>query len=541
MKVSSSPSSPFAVGARATTALSLCAVIFTLLLVGIAATDLVPLGATKVVLYEQGSLQSPLRALWGLIPLLAMVLVVRGPAYSLWQISQPESELESVGETGAVVVSRGKEVKLLLALWLATFASANAVMLMHPMGWAYPATLVVNPASNSYFSTALHQSDYGALLRDYPRAMTGFVSHAQTQSAGPVVFSHAATVLARTSPLTPVLADTLLALSPGISADALARYCRIWEPNVGESDVRAALCVALLMMAIASLSVVPIYLLGKWINSPGAGLCAALGLSVLPSFVLFSPSFDQMYPLVTATALCALWRGALAWKNGSSQGGSSRALWWVGAAGICLGASLFFNLGLIVAVALCAVVALVVGGRQRFAASWWFKGGAAFAGGVLLVPLLLKLVWGYDLWAVFLTSNHLRDVLYYNSRSYAASLWANPLEFFTFCGAPLFLLWLWQNWQSWKSAPSQFASRQRAWEIALPVALITILFLLDLSGRTRGEVARMWLFLTPPLLLGAGALAFRLWHTARPAFWLLLALQWLQLIVFQYFVRVWGY
>ena len=533
MKVSLVESSPFRGHARETKALAVCALALTLLLVGIVATGVVPLGASSVIVYEYGSLQSPSRALFGLIPLLAMVFVVRRPGRSLLQLVD-ETNTEDANHHR--VAMRRTEIKVLLALWLAAFGAVNAVALMHPMGWAYPATLVVNPASNSYFSTALHQSDLGALLRDYPRAMKGFASHAQTQSAGPVVFSHAATTLARASPLTPFLADTLLALSPGISAEALARYCRVWEPQITEDDVRAALCVAFLMIALSSLTVVPIYFLGKWIDSAGAGLCAALSLVVLPSFVLFSPSFDQMYPLITATALCALWRGVSGWQDGAP-----RALWWVALAGICLGAGLFFNLGLIVAVFLCALVAFFVGRREKFAASWWLRGGAVFTGGVLLVPLLLKLFWGYDLWAVFLTSNHLRDVLYYNSRSYAASLWANPLDFFTFCGTPLGLLWL---WQSWKSAPSECASRQKmqmSWAMALLVAFVVTLLLLDFSGRTRGEVARMWLFLTPPLLIGAGAMAFRLWRTARPTVALLLVLQWAQLLVFQYFVRVWGY
>lgn len=189
-------------------------------------------------------------------------------------------------------------------------------------------------------------------------------------------------------------------------------------------------------------------------------------------------------------------------------------------------------------------MALFMGRLSKFAASWWLVGGLVFAGSVLLVPLLLRIFWGYNLWAVFLTSNHLRDVLYYNSRSYSASLWANLLEFFVFCGAPWFLLWLWQSWNSahrWKNARSQFASLQGTLEISLLAAWVITLLLLDLSGRTRGETARMWMFLTPPLLVGAGVMMFRVWRVSRPTATLLFFLQWLQLIVFQYFVRVWGY
>jgi hypothetical protein len=488
---------------------------FTLFVILVVAFHVLPLGAPDVWVWQHGALDAPSRALLGLVPMLGIAIVLPGIGRGIFREGQP---------------TRKTEVVALASLYVAAFVSANAVLLMHPLGWAYPTTLVVNPAANSYFTTALKHPDLPALLKDYPQKMSGFVSHAQTQSAGPVVLTAAVTRAAEASPLTPAIADTLLALSPGTNADELVQFCRRWEAGITASQVRAALCVALFMIAIGSLSVVPIYFLGKWLDVPGTGFFAALAFVLLPSLSLFAPSVDQMYPFVTAAGLCFAWAGLCCLETKPAW----RGLLWLGLAGSCLGASLFFNMGLIVAVALCGLFALFAGGMKRLPVSQLALGAAVFSAGVLLMPALLYLTVGYDLWSVFLTSNRLRDTLYYDSRSYISSLWANPMDFFVFCGVPVFLLWLWHAQQTVCAEP-------RTTKAALLAAFLVTLLLLDASGRTRGEVARMWMFLTPPVLVGAGAMLMALWRSSRPATLLLLALQAMQLAAFQYFVRVWGY
>lgn len=508
------PGAP-APGERLLRAMVACATAATLLTIAIVASGALPFGAPSVWTWLYAPIEAPGRLLFGLIPLALAAAVVLGPGRALLGRGAPTRRQEGIA---------------LAALWLMAFASANAIVLMHPSGWAHTATLVVNPASNSYFSTALRHRDLAALLRDYPRQMPGLASHAQTQSAGPVVFSSVAARLASASPLTPALADTLLALSPGTTAEVVANICRRWEPNTSPDDVRAALCVGLLMIGVGSLAVVPIYLLGKWLDAPGAGLFAALSFALLPAFTSFSASVDQMYPLVTAASLCAVWRGVLAMGGPKPRQG----LLWLGLAGVALGTALFFNMGLIVAVALCGMLAILAARAQRLPARLIVSGAASLGACVLLAPLLLYVVWGYDLWAVFLTSNRLRDALYYNARPYSISLASNLVDFFAFCGLPVLSLWLWQARRTARAEPRSMA-------MALLAAFMVTLLLLDASGRVRGEAARMWMFLTPPVLVGAGVMWLATWRASRPAAALLLVLQVAQATAFQYFVRVWGY
>lgn len=488
--------------------------ILTLLVILVVAFHALPFGAPSVWVWIYKPLTAPYRILFGLIPLAAILIMIFGSGRVLLQSETP---------------TRKQECGALAALWLAVFVSANAILLMHPAGWGYPASLVVNPASNSYFSTAMNHPDLPALLHDYSNKMSDFNSHSQTQTAGPVVFSGLAERLAKASPATPFIADTLFAITPGLSPDDVARFCRRWVPSVSVDYVRIALCVALLMIAIGGLAVIPIYLLGKWLSSPAAGFFAALSFVALPAFSLFSVSVDQMYPLVTAVGLCGVWRGMHLMESKSPW-----AFMWLGLTGIWLGVGIFFNVGLIVVITFCGLFAIFLGYALRCPIQRILPGAILFISGILLVPLSLYIFYGYNLWAVYLTSNHLFNTLYYNSRSYFASLWASPLDFFVFCGLPVVLLWIWYIRQITQQ-------RQRTVAIAFSAAFIITLLFLDVTGRVRGESARMLMFLSPPVLVGAGVMLAAIWRKSRPITIWLFVLQLSQLVAFQYFVRVWGY
>jgi hypothetical protein len=193
-----------------------------------------------------------------------------------------------------------------------------------------------------------------------------------------------------------------------------------------------------------------------------------------------------------------------------------------------------------------------------------FASVAAFFAGLALPLLLLRVLWGYDLVRVFLTSNGLRDSLYYHQRPYILSMLNNLLDYFVFAGVPLALLFLWSATRRTRSSAEELDTAANSPEPGLhdaadavpkssfapgrlmrgaPVlfALLLVLVALEISGRVRGEAARMWMFLMPPLAVIAAPLARDLWKENRAVLGWALALQTAQILVFQYFVRVWGY
>ncbi|MBV9868406.1 MAG: hypothetical protein JO316_23880 [Abitibacteriaceae bacterium] len=484
----------------------------------------VPFGLPQVWTWRYIPLGAPLRVIFPLVPFAALVLVV-------WKLLP--------GLLTATPTSQS-EWRALLSLWAATSALSCGVALMHPSGWMQLASLIINPASNSYFSTAITHPNLVGLLDHYEQKMGGFVSHAQTQSAGPIVLSGALHKTLGALPGTQDVADTLFALSPGVNSEFIAHNAaQWWQVPVSAKDVSLALLIAFIFIVIGSLAVVPIYFLGKWLCDSTVGAYAAVGFALLPGFHCFTPSVDQMYPLITGVALCLV---VIAARS------PQRAWVWMGIVGVWLAGAIFMNLGLATLVPLCIVLWLFCGSRSTVPLDLRQKIIPPLIL-IVAVPLSLLLLWvvfHFNVLAVYRTSDILRNQLYYNNRSYLWSLPGNLGDFFSFCGVPVTLLFcshLWHTLRSGKQgdnvANSHLGAKPLLW------SFLVVLLLLDLSGKTRGEVARMWLFMTPCVLIPAAAEAQQLLRTTHvQAQRRVLALggcQFLQVVVFQYFVRVWGY
>ena len=145
----------------------------------------------------------------------------------------------------------------LVALAGVAFGLQWVCLTAHPLGQATLAALVLNPASNSYVQTAREQGDGLTLLRDYHLRMPRLISHAQTQGAGPVLFFGGLHRLLRHCPLTAPVAETAIALDPGLSTKALAvAFSDWWRWPISPDDVSAAHMVALLVLALAASGVV---------------------------------------------------------------------------------------------------------------------------------------------------------------------------------------------------------------------------------------------------------------------------------------------
>jgi hypothetical protein len=125
--------------------------------------------------------------------------------------------------------------------------------------------------------------------------------------------------------------------------------------------------------------------------------------------------------------------------------------------------------------------------------------------GFVLVDVLFRLILNYNWWQRYATA--IEHHLAWNSWEpgikftfYFAFL--NTLEFCLWLGVPLFFLCCLKYWRSIKSILRG--------EIRLPsilsIILLAVLVILALFGKTKGEVARLWLFLVPLICLNAAAI-----------------------------------
>lgn len=364
------------------------------------------------------------------------------------------------------------------AAWAAGLVGASTVVTVAmvngaPSGYdlaRFPIVLSA-PNSSGYYSVARDQvQDPWRFWREYP----GWIRrqdelHVGTHPPGLILITDAALRLFRSHP---GWARTVIDHEPAALIQAHKALEKHYVPLPTPDRAALSIVGGLTLLACAA-TVAPLYLLARSsLPAPHAWASAACW-PLVPSALMFLPTADAAFPLLSATAL------ALASRK--SFGGS------IGS-GVVLGLGMFCTLAFL-PVGLIAAILLVGGpGGWRRKAGWLVVTGAGF-----LAPTLLGwaasgadpfVIWRWNL------ANHSRFYVTY-PRSYAPWVVLGPIETAVGLGLPATVLAA--LGLTWKDAPRVAA------------AAFGVLALLDLSGRNLGEVARLWLLLMPPLLPAVGA------------------------------------
>jgi hypothetical protein len=234
-----------------------------------------------------------------------------------------------------------------------------------------------------------------------------------------------------------------------------------------------------------------IYLVAREILDDRAAAVAAMAVYLLaPGRLVFAPILNGVSVLPVALAL-------LAWLRWLRGGG----FWTAASTGAAVLATLLFDpLPLALGLVFLAAPLALPGDRAtllRRAAT----GSAIALAALVACHLLLVAALSFD------TVRQLRFVLSeaagFNAtraRPYGVWLAVNPLEFLVSLGAATVAACAWGAWR--RPAPRDPAT----WTL---VAGLATLLVLDLLGRNRGEVSRLWIFLAVPFALSAGAFLSR--------------------------------
>lgn len=338
--------------------------------------------------------------------------------------------------------------------------------------------------TNGYFWTAANTPNLNDTLRTYPQQMAAYESdHTRTHPPGLVVANWAVI--------------SLLGRVPGaakwLAQPAWAARCTDLWLFAQPAHTAAALVVwAWLPLLLAALSVWPAYWLGEQMQ-PGAGMLTAVFVAATPALTLFAPLPDPIYVPLTLLTLLFFDKGL--------RNGRLRHLFL---SGLLLSVSTFLSLGN----AALGLVLLLVGlwhwwqtGTKN--AAFWWRGVLVFALGAGSIWGIYWLGWQVPPWEIARTGMAQHYNLATSQRSYTTWLWGNLVDFALFAGLAAILGFAQTVWQGLKSTrPSSPA----VWAAAAAVLLI----LLDLSGSTRGEVGRIWLFLMPLIALGTAVSFHRL-------------------------------
>ena len=322
----------------------------------------------------------------------------------------------------------------------------------------------------SQVATAHHwgaaQIDWsGGEWRDWTSVMARVGSHVGTSPPGlPMMYALAADVSQRTG-LDAVLARPLIA--------ALCMDYRIYDLTLAEV---ASGWVGVLSPVWAALTVFPIYALAK--RAGARPELAVLWWPLVPGLAGFAGSVSTLFPLLTVLMLLPLVAGLTV----------RRAL----IAGLIFGFATFTNFALLPLAGLAGYFVLIrwllMSPRPSF--SFPIRIGAAFA----LAALAIWAVW------FALTGETPLDLLRQSfethlelERPYAFWVWFHLWDWAVWSGVGLVIAAIVASRNYWRS---RIAQPHLA---ALAAALFLTLLTLTLSGITRGESGRIWLFLSPLL------------------------------------------
>lgn len=365
-----------------------------------------------------------------------------------------------------------------------------------PFGISKSPWVLYYPMASGYFhearfreeSTADYLAHYEKDIQSEDKSRR--VLHHGTHPPGLFVFYRGLLGLCESSPK---LVETVVATQPpSVVAmfDEIESRQRLVGKTLKDAD-RAVIWIATLLTQLCgAATVVPLFFLSQTIASRRAAWIAAGFWPLVPALAVFLPKSDVLYAFLGMWFLAVWWSG---WQRNS--------LWRCALAGLIFWLGLFLSLALLPLAFLAGILLLWDGLFRRGSDAADGKSTLApivfriLAGliGFLLPCVLLWWRWDLNLAAVW-WQNYQNHAEFYQhfQRSYAEWLVVNPLETLFAVGAPLFVLavaGVWQGGRDRKSWP------RADWGPV--VAILVTLGLLWVSGKNRGEAARLWLVVFP--------------------------------------------
>ena len=344
----------------------------------------------------------------------------------------------------------------------------------HPFRLLYD--LTASDSINGYHTVAAGISDIGEFLRGYPALMPRLPNHVTTHPPGVVLlFWGTGQLLGRVPPLAHALADRFRVLG----------CMHAWVSSADDVALAGG-AFGYLMPPVGMLTVFPLYHLGKQLYGRRVAWRSAALFPLVPAFVLNAGQADQMYPFFITSA-------ALLFDYGLREERGWPLFW----AGVLLSWGSFMSLGLAASLLLLALYALFLVAR-----------GTVRLSPRLMARLLAFVVGLATVWLVYWGATGVNPAAIWQGglgrhigleRPYGRWVLFNLVDFLPFTGVALILAAL----------PGMWGLFRRPGEAWSPAVLLAV-SLLDLSGLTRGEVSRLWLFLTPAVVLAAAA-SLTLW------------------------------
>ena len=444
-----------------------------------------------------------------LAPLMSLALIGLA-ALTGWRLGEGRPRL-----VGAAVV-----VPMAVLAFVAQMLSAEQA----PGGYCEGLIALGKPGCNRYHAAARMVPRLSEVVDDYPRWMQ-LPTHKEriTHPVGPLALfwglNHVFAGREGAAEWFIAWCERRLAAGVSVRGPAAPPMAAALFRDMSDADLAGVWLASVLLPLAAALAVVPAYAFAVSLYGVRAGVAAAAFCAALPSFYVYSPGLDQLFPVFAVTAWWLSWTA-----------GRRRSLGRAAVAGFVVSLGLFLSLSFAVVAGWAALLFLEalewaeVRPRQVAALV-----GAAVVG--FLVPIAVAWVaWGYEspaVWAQCLQAN--ADFNAGSGRAYWKWVLANPVDFLVFLGVPVAVAFAWGVGRA-VGTVRRGASAAKDWAV---LSLAGLLVLLDLVGANRGEVSRLWMFLMPACVVVAAGAVASCGRRARVVFVWLFALQTIQVVVFR--------
>ncbi len=342
-------------------------------------------------------------------------------------------------------------------------------------------------ATGPHYAAAYIDWDSGD-WRDWTGVMDDLGGHVGTSPPGLPLLYESLNIAFDGAPITPTLHEALLPYQCH-NFDVVAYTPAQW----------ASAWLGVLMPVWAGLTVLPIYGLARHLNyGSEPARYAAIWWALVPAVSAFAGSWSTFFPLMSASAGWLL-------ITGLDATGARREFMLFGA-GLVTGIALFMHFTFLPLFGLFGAYALaheaLIKQRER-SLDHLINAGMATLLGSLLPWLIFVLLGGDTPVAMLRTSFETHLGL---DRPYAFWVWFHVWDWVLWTGIVFGVLWL-VTLEGWRS----YISHARPRRPILSSALLITVLIMTISGTTQGESGRIWLFMSPFIVIAAA-------HTLRPGF-----------------------
>lgn len=351
--------------------------------------------------------------------------------------------------------------------------------------------IIAHTGATSYFNDAQKINNVGDFLRNYSQNVQYLQMHSQTHPPGVILLFY---------------------------------YLSNFAKNI---NVNVTYTIGLLIPFLSSLTIIPLYFLTKLFFNKLAAKISVVFYCLIPALILFTPQMDQVYALFFISIILFYYLGII----------KKKIIYFI-LSGLFLAFGSYFSyLYTVIPLVMLILWILIYLNKKDstkyfFQINNFFKYNIIFALAFLFPNIIYQIIYGTNIYEMYQASMVYHQQ-FLDSKSYLIWLAMNLFDFGIFMGLPITIVLLFVFGDSIMNF-----IKTKAVDISLGLFLLTII-ILDLTGKNRSEVARLWLFLVPLMLISvAGYIANK--KTYKIITIILALLLFLQIIVFRKYVLTIG-